>query len=193
MRPREFVIMFSAKTLRETLSKLIDNGVRFVIIGGTALQLELGHRQFEGDLDLFVISPSPLSERDFYESLCEREGWELTRTEEGFMKIVIPTDEGHLEVELYENYLDFEIPDEIIESARSVTLNGLRVKIIRPEHYIILKARQGAEVDELKGIYRKYERAFNAENVRKGLELFPEEEREIVKRKLVRAGVLSER
>ncbi|WP_440059907.1 nucleotidyltransferase [Thermogladius sp. 4427co] len=145
---------FSKKALIEILEKLSRSGVEFVIIGSTSIELALNREVFEGDLDLFVINPSPLTSEDFYRDLAEREKWEIGVTELGTLKLIASVNSETVEVELYENIMDFNIPEEIISNTRNISLNNLKVKALYPEQYFVLKARQGIDPDKVKQYYR---------------------------------------
>ncbi|MEM4013275.1 nucleotidyltransferase, partial [Desulfurococcus sp.] len=78
---------YSIEELAGIMKTLQDEGVKAVIIGDTVVQLALGRRRLEGDVDLFVYEPSPLLEQDYYHELASRHGWEASSTEVGTVKL----------------------------------------------------------------------------------------------------------
>lgn len=171
--------------------ELARRGVKAIVIGDTVIQIALGYRRLEGDLDLFILEPSPIMERDFYENIARELGWETSLTEIGIPALIIPTVEGHLVVELYENYMDIEIPSEILESADEIRIHGEKIALIKPEHYLILKARQGVDINKLKKYVSelKSKGIFNKKLLENALNLYPEEERELIIKRLEDAGI----
>jgi len=143
------ILSYSIKNIAFVIKKLQEKNIDAVIIGDTSIQLALGHSVFEGDLDLFVISHSPIADKEVFEKLAEEAGWEISTTELGTPSLVVPVERGNLIVELYENYMDVEIPIEILEDTIEYRIEGVKVKAIRPEYYIVLKARQGIDLDKL--------------------------------------------
>jgi predicted nucleotidyltransferase len=171
-------------------SELSRRGVKAVVIGDTVVQLALEYKRLEGDLDLFVLEPSPLIEREFYENLARELAWEVSSTEIGTPALVIPLVEGHLVVELYENYMDIEVPVEIIENAEEVRICGEKVALVKPEHYLVLKARQGVDISKLRYISELRARGLiNKKLIEQTLNLYAPEERRLILERLEEAGL----
>ncbi|MEM0000612.1 MAG: nucleotidyltransferase [Desulfurococcaceae archaeon] len=181
---------YSMEELVEVYRELVEEGVNAVVIGNTCVQLALGYTELEGDLDLFVVDPSPIAERDFYYQLAERKGWDLTTTEIGAPALVVPLREGNLIVELYENYMDIDVPLEILEDAQEYRVRGVRVRALKPEYYLVLKARQGVDLDRLKRyVAHLKERGLNTKLVEYAASHYPEDEREVIVERLRDAGL----
>lgn len=180
--------MFSMSSMAAVLGALSKRGVEFVIIGSTCAELAMGKKKFEGDIDLFVSSPSPLAEEGFFRELAAEEGWEVGQTSIGTPKFVASVAGEEVEVELYENVMDFEVPEGMLAEAVQYSLNGLKVRALRPEHYFVLKARQGVDLDRLRA-YAKSLRP-SRKLIERSLGLFPEDEREIIASRLRDAGLM---
>ncbi|MGC9122183.1 MAG: nucleotidyltransferase [Thermogladius sp.] len=175
------VVAFSRKALAKVAEKISRRGVEFVVIGSTAVELALNKDVFEGDLDLFVIEPSPVANEDFYRSLAAEEGWEVGLTELGTLKLVANVDGETVEVELYENIMDFNIPDEVVANTRQASIDGVKVRVLHPEQYFVLKARHGVDLDKLRNYYRQLGR-LNTSLLEATLSYFPEESEDIAER-----------
>jgi len=184
-------VLYKLENLLYVYRELVKRGVKAVIIGDTVVQIALGYKKLEGDLDLFVLEPSPIMKRDFYENIAHELGWETSLTEIGTPALIIPLVEGHLVVELYENYMDIEIPSEILESADEMRINSEKIVLIKPEHYLVLKARQGVDISKLKKYISelKSRGILNKKLVENTLSLYPEEEQELIVERLGEAGL----
>ncbi|MET1127918.1 MAG: nucleotidyltransferase [Thermoproteota archaeon] len=148
---------YTLSDLADVLFALKSRNVRGAIIGSTVVDLALRRREFEDDVDLFVLEPSPLIEEEFYRSLAEDLGWDLSYTVLGTPKLVAKRGDIEIIVELYENIHDFFVPLEIIEAAPYKNLGGVETKVIRPEDYVVLKARAGraSDMEDLR-VLREY-------------------------------------
>ncbi len=185
---------YSLDDLAWVLSKLQQHGVKFVVIGSTVIDLELRRKRFEDDIDVFAFEPSPLLEEDAYREIADREGWELSYTALGTPKFVVKVPSGtEVIVEVYENIHDFYIPPEILENAPTKRIKGVNVKLLRPEDYIVLKAKAARDTDiEDLRIIKEYvdERRLRIDEriIRNDLRLLPEEDRKIAESKLKDLG-----
>ena len=181
---------YTLDDLAWVLSRLSSRGVRFVVIGSTVIDLELRRRSFEDDIDVFALEPSPLVEEEFYRELASKEGWELSYTALGTPKLVVKVPSGgEVIVEVYENIHDFYIPPEILEQAPTKRIKGVSVRLLRPEDYIVLKAKAARDTDiEDLRIIREYieegRLRVNERIIRADLELLPEEDRRLAESKL---------
>lgn len=181
---------YSKLDLARVYGKLMIRGVEAIIIGDTCVQLALGYAEFEGDLDLFVINPSPIAERDFFQQLAEEEGWEITTTEIGIPALIVPSSVGNLIVELYENFMDIDVPVEILEDAVEYKVEGVKIRALKPEYYLVLKARQGVDIDKLEEYVAKLRgRGLNAKLVEYATSLYPKGEKEVIEERLRKVGL----
>jgi predicted nucleotidyltransferase len=85
--------------------------------------------------------------------------------------------------------LDFYIPPEILESAPTKRIKGVSIRLLRPEDYIVLKAKAARDTDiEDLRIIKEYidERRLRIDEriIRSDLRLLPEEDRRIAESKL---------
>ncbi|MEM1732528.1 MAG: nucleotidyltransferase [Desulfurococcaceae archaeon] len=186
-----FNMGLTRRDLARIYRELVEEGVDGVLIGDTVVQLVLGFPELEGDIDLFVKSPSPLVEFDFYSELASRKNWEISTSELGIPRLIIPLEEQYVTVELYENFMDIEIPDEIVNKPDEIIVEGVRIKAIRPEHYIVLKARQGVDLDKLahyiNGLRKK---GLNIKVIENAIETFPQEEQDLIRERLTQLGLI---
>ncbi|QOR94902.1 nucleotidyltransferase [Thermosphaera chiliense] len=181
---------FSVDSLASVLSRLSESGVDYVLIGDTVVQLHLGFKTLEGDVDLFVLAPSPLGEQEFYSSLAEANGWEVASTELGTPKLICAVNGETVEVEFYENFMDLEIPEELLNLSVTLTVGSVRARALRPEHYFVLKARQGVDLDKLKRWLKQVERAgFNKKVVEEAISCFPGYEEKTIRERLRSIGL----
>ncbi|MEM1695230.1 MAG: nucleotidyltransferase [Thermosphaera sp.] len=156
-----------------------------VVIGDTSVQLYLNYSELEGDIDVFTLDFSPLSEREKLEEIAVEQGWELTSSEIGLPALVVPLEEGYVLIEFYENYMDIDIPMELLEDSVEYRIDATRVKSIRPEFYLVLKARQGTDLDKLeKYLAELKRRGFNLKLVEYAVSLYPPEEQELIYERL---------
>ncbi|ADV65323.1 nucleotidyltransferase [Desulfurococcus mucosus] len=180
---------FKQGELARVLETLLDEGVKFTVIGDTVVQLALGRETLEGDLDLFTYEPSPLLEAGFYRELAARHGWEASTTELGTVKLIVPLSEDYLNVELYENYMDIEIPEEILGKAEPVRVNSVEAPMIPVEAYLVLKARQGVGLDKLAEYVKQLRKTIDVRLVDELAAQYPEDEYETIVSRLRSIGL----
>ncbi|ABM81270.1 nucleotidyltransferase [Hyperthermus butylicus] len=174
--------------------KLQEHGIKGVVIGSTVIELALRRKSFEDDVDVFALEPSPLIEEDFYRSVAEREDWQVSYTALGTPKFIVKLPSGEeVIVEFYENIHDFYVPPEILEQAPKKSIGGVEIRVIRPEDYIVLKAKAAREPDiEDLRIIREYidegKLKIDERIVKRDIELLPEEEQGFVVNKLRELG-----
>jgi len=187
-------LAYTISDLAWLLKRLQDHGIRGVIVGSTVVELALRRRKFEDDVDIFALEPSPLVEEDRYRAIAEQEGWQISQTALGTPKFVAKLPSGEeVVVEFYENIFDHYIPPEILEQAPKKTIEGVDVRLIRVEDYIVLKAKAAREPDiEDLRIIKEYvdegKLKIDLRIVKRDIELLPEEERGFVTNKLREVG-----
>ncbi|MEM2235457.1 MAG: nucleotidyltransferase [Desulfurococcaceae archaeon] len=180
---------YTVSELALVLKEFIDAGVKFVLIGDTVVQLRLGRKELEGDLDLFVLEPSIIFEEEFYINLAEEKNWVYTRTEAGTPRIIAKADASEITVELYENLLDIYIPVKFIDEAKVIEVNGVKVKSIGLEEYFILKARQGVNLNKLSKYLRQLKK-LDRSLIERALKYMPEEDEKAIVSRLKDIGIL---
>jgi predicted nucleotidyltransferase len=179
---------YTINEMARVLGVLIDEGVDFVVIGDTVIQLALRRKKLVGDIDLFALNPSPLAEEEFYMSLAEKYGWGYGVTEIGTPRLVARTGSIEIILEVYENFMDIDIPLEIIEGAGSIKLGDKKIKLIKPEQYLVLKARQGVDLDKL-AKYARELKSINLKIVYNTVKLYPKEEQNLIIERLKSIGL----
>ncbi len=170
------------------LDRIKGYGVEFVVIGDTVVQLALRKKELRGDVDLYVFKPSVVVEEEFYIELAEKEGWLYSTTEAGTPRIVARIGEKEIPIEFYENIFDIYIPEEIVSRAGSIKASGVRIKLIKPEEYIVLKARQGVDLDKLARYIREL-KSIDKKLIEETIELMPEEDRKTIINRLRELGL----
>lgn len=181
---------YSKRDIARVLRELEEEGVDVVVIGDTSIQLALGYEELEGDIDLFTIEPSSIVDKEFYYDIASRRNWDISTTEIGTPVFIIPIREGYLIVELYENYMDIDIPLEILRDIVEYKVDNVKIKTIKPEYYIVLKARQGIDLDKLKKhVDRLKQKSLNPKLIEYALSLYPQEEREYIDERLRSIGI----
>ena len=185
---------YTLNDLAWLFKKLQEHGIRGVVIGSTVIELALRRKSFEDDVDVFALEPSPLIEEELYSSIAEKEGWQISYTALGTPKFVVKLPSGEeVIVEFYENIHDFYVPSEILDQAPKKTIGGVEIRLIRPEDYIVLKAKAAREPDiEDLRIIREYidegKLKVDERIIKRDIELIPEEERSFVVNKLRELG-----
>ncbi|MCC6045478.1 MAG: nucleotidyltransferase [Ignisphaera sp.] len=141
-------MQYTLKHIVKALEVMAKEGIEGILIGDTCLNIELGNKFFEGDLDLFVTSLSPLMESSRIIALAEEKGWSTGATELGTPSVTITVNNIDITVELYENIMDFYIPQEIIDICQQeYNVEGSKIRCISKECWIVLKARRGSSQD----------------------------------------------
>ncbi|BCU70471.1 nucleotidyltransferase [Stygiolobus caldivivus] len=120
----------------------------FIIIGDTIVDLELGKKGTESDVDLFVLSVSVFIDEDRIREFAFDRGWDFGKTPIDTPRLVVGVDDEQLQIDMYENIQDFFVPQEIIDNATERKIGNERFRVIRIEDYILLKANAFREEDE---------------------------------------------
>jgi len=138
-----------AEILAKTYKVLHDSGVDLVLIGSNVVDI-VGDLDFkEDDIDFFSINISPIVEEELFRSVAEKEGWEFSYTDLGTPRYIVPSREGDVYIDIYENVSDFYIPSEILERETLTSkVENVNVKHISLEAYVVLKAHAGREEDD---------------------------------------------
>ncbi|HIQ03486.1 MAG TPA: nucleotidyltransferase [Desulfurococcales archaeon] len=189
--------MSRRSVLRLVIGKLKDKGVECVIIGSDVLELVGGIKISElDDIDLFVTNMSTLLEEQLFRGIAKENNWYYSTTWLDTPKYIIPYGGREYHVELYENIYDFYIPPELLDLSVKVKLNGkVTCRSLNVEAYLILKAKAGREKDneDLKRISELISRGrlrINKTTLREYLTYVPEEEKSMVRNKLIKYKLL---
>jgi len=128
----------------ERIRELTD----FVIIGDTIVDISLGRKGTESDVDLFTLSLSPIFEEDRIREFAYRNGWDFGKTPMDTPRIIANVDDYEVQVDFYENFQDFFVPQKIIDNAIVIRIGNKEFKSVRLEDYILLKTNAFREEDE---------------------------------------------
>ncbi|MCE4607348.1 MAG: nucleotidyltransferase [Caldisphaeraceae archaeon] len=139
--------MVSRRAFIKLLRMLLDEGIKFTLIGDAIVSLTLGLDNLGNDIDLFVETPSLFEREPFYQELAEGHSWIYGQTWLGTPKITALIDGEEVEVEFYDNLYDFYVPETFIRASKRIDVSGLKIKAIALEEYIALKAYSGREDD----------------------------------------------
>jgi len=131
----------------EALRMILDEGVTFTVIGGSIVEIKLGSRDLGDDIDLIAEDPDVMISEDFYFQMANRRGWVIGQTWLGTPRVLVRIGDKEVPIEFYDNLLDFYVPPSMLERAERVRVGGIRVKTIRLEDHIVLKANAGREKD----------------------------------------------
>lgn len=180
---------YSVSDLAIVLNKLYNYGVDFIIIGDTVIQLALKKEVLESDVDLFVLSPSVVVEEEKFTEIAESEGWLYSLTDAGTPKIISRVSDKEIPLEFYENIFDIYVPEEILSNPVKKNIGGVVVKMIKPEEYFVLKARQGVDLDKLSRYVDELKNKINKRVLEQTLKYFPEDERKLIENRLRQVGL----
>jgi len=187
-------LTYTIDDLLYVMKKLGDAGLESVIIGGTTIELELRKKTFTGDLDLFPTNHFALVEEDLFRSLALELDWEYGHTGLGTPKMVAKSPKNQVEIEFYDNILDFYVPQEILDEAKTIEMKGVKIRKISPEDYVVLKSRSEdpEAIDVIRGVKALADQgkiALNVRKIRGRLQLFPETDVPTMRNRLKQAGI----
>ncbi|MGC9209981.1 MAG: nucleotidyltransferase [Acidilobus sp.] len=184
--------MVSRKAFALAMRALLDNGLKFTVIGSTVISIAAGLDDMGEDVDLFAESPSVVEDEQAYVRVAEANSWHYGQTWLGTPKITVLVEDTEVPVEFYDNLYDFYVPERFIREARRVDVEGVKIKVIKPEEYLALKGRAGREedVEGLKRVADLIKRGrlkISYDEVKRAAEEF--EESQIIIRKLREVGI----
>jgi len=187
-------LTYTLDDLLYIMKKLQEADIQSVIIGGTTIELELKKNTFSGDLDLFPTNHYALVEEDVFRTLADQEGWEYGTTGLGTPKIVAKGPKSQVEIEFYDNIMDFYVPEEILNEAKTIEIKGVKIRKISPEDYVVLKSRSEdpEAIDIIRGVKELADQKkirLDIRKIRERLKLFPETDVPSMKNRLRAAGI----
>jgi predicted nucleotidyltransferase len=185
---------FSNEAFGSVISALRDAGLDGVVIGGTCIELALGKKYFEGDVDLFSTTLSPTFDEEDLRKVAESCGCSVGQIGWGVARLMCEQGNETVEVEVYENMFDVYVPQDFIDDAIEYRVGNAIVKALRPEHHIVLKARAGREKDleDLRNIavlVLEGKLGINHSLIEKAISKFDEEEQKVIERRLRDSGL----
>jgi len=101
---------------------------------------------------------------------------------------------NEVEIEFYDNIMDFYVPDEILNEAKTVEIKGVKIKKVSPEDYVVLKSRSEdpeaiSIIRGVKALADSGKITLNVRKIKERLELFPETDVPLMKKRLKEAGI----
>ncbi len=183
--------MVKVETLAKVVRSLLEEGFKFTVIGGTVVEAELGSKDLGDDLDLYAEEPDVLVDEEKYREVAEKRGWVIGQTWLGTPRLLVRVGDEEVPVEFYDNLFDFYVPQSMIQRARKASLGGVRLKMIRIEDHIVLKANAGREKDlerlaEIAKLVKKGKLRVNLKAVKEAASEFDDEQ--VILRRLRDAG-----
>jgi len=171
------------KALSILVRALKERGYEVMLVGNMVLPVGYGIEWATKDIDVFIFGTSPMEDRELFREVCEELGWSFGVTEFGTGVIEFSLEEGSGTIEVLANVFDVYIPEECLERALKVELEGIELKVMRIEDHVIQKARIGRRRDyETLMRIRELEKLgtirLDRRLIYEGLEQFEEGERE---------------
>lgn len=179
---------YSVDDLVNVLRVFVEKNIDFIIIGDTVIQLALKKNILHDDVDLFIVKPSIFEHEEVYRELALENNWIYTCTEIGTPRIIARSGDKEITIELYENFMDINIPEEILINHRTLTISGLKIKILNPEQYIVLKTIQGVDLDKVREYLRELKK-IDLRLLRKTIESYQNDEQSLIRERLREIGL----
>ncbi|MEL9991074.1 MAG: nucleotidyltransferase [Thermoproteus sp.] len=120
-------------------------GIDFVLVGSAVLPLAYGIDYDPGDLDLFVLNKSTILDYELFEKIAQENEWDMGSTDHGTIYYEVVVSGELLKVDLLENILDIYIPQQILDNPLIISINNLKVKSIKLEDLLALKAKMATK------------------------------------------------
>lgn len=139
--------MISFTAVGEALAKL-RKIMDFVIIGDTVVDLVLKRKGTESDIDIFPIEFNIFTDEEKLRQFAIENNWDYGSTPLDTPRLIVPLEEGQLQIDIYDNIQDFFVPQEVLANAEERKIGKETFKVIRLEDYILLKANAYREEDE---------------------------------------------
>ncbi len=190
------------KVLAKVATELYKNNIDFVVIGSFVIPLLYNIPWSTYDIDLFITNRSTVVEYELFEKIAIENGWDIGTTPYGTPYYEIYYDGEVIRIDLLENIYDIYVPKKMIERAKEVNVEGVKIKVIRLEDQLVLKARAASEEDVsfLKTILEKLVKRnlvkVTIGSIEEAIQAFPETEQNSIRRRLALIGfytILSER
>ncbi|MCE4617565.1 MAG: nucleotidyltransferase [Desulfurococcales archaeon] len=180
--------MASRKAVVEALRLLAGERVKFVLIGETIFDLLLGRQEVGDYVEIYALRPDPIMEEEKYYEIADRLGWGIGQTWLGTPLLEARIGDERIEIAVLGNHFEFSVPDKMLSDARKERVDGLRLQMIPPEAYLVLKAAylQESELRELKQLGGKI--GVSPRKIAEYLESLPMDIRRVAHRKLLEAG-----
>ncbi len=133
------------KALVKVASELSKRDIEFVLIGSAILPLLYDIDWNVHDIDIFITNKSTIMEPEVFEEIAKENDWDVGMDMNGMMYYEILINAQVIRVDLMENILDIYIPEDMIRNATKTRINGMEIRSIRLEDFLVLKAREASE------------------------------------------------
>ncbi|MGC9152117.1 MAG: nucleotidyltransferase [Vulcanisaeta sp.] len=133
------------KALVKVASELSKRDIEFVLIGSAILPLLYDIDWNVHDIDIFITNKSTIMEPEVFEEIAKENDWDVGMDMNGMMYYEILINAQVVRVDLMENILDIYIPEDMIRNATKTRINGMEIRSIRLEDFLVLKAREASE------------------------------------------------
>lgn len=120
---------------------LYSHGIDFVLIGSAILPLVYNIDYDPIDIDLFIINKSTILDYDIFEKIAQENEWDIGSTDHGTIYYELVVSGELLKIDLLENILDIYIHPQIVENPLTITINNTKIKSIKLEDLLVLKAK----------------------------------------------------
>lgn len=127
---------------------LRDHEVDFALVGSAILPLVYNIDYDPQDIDLFILNKSTILDYEIFENIAQEREWDVGTTDHGTIYFELVVSGELLKVDLLENILDIYIPPQIIDNAIIVSIDGIKIKSIRIEDLLVLKAKIATKESE---------------------------------------------
>ncbi len=192
LKPYVTALVKVAKAFRE-------RGIDFVLIGSLILPLAYGIDWDVHDIDLFILNKSTLMDSELFEELARDMDWDVGESSFGGMYYEVVVGGDVVKVDLMENMLDVYVPEGILKDSIEVNVDGERIRVIRIEGLIVLKAREATDeardfLENLSTILAdpRSRVEVDAGRILRYIEEFPEDERQGIRHRIEVSGIYLE-
>ncbi|GGP19296.1 nucleotidyltransferase [Thermocladium modestius] len=169
-------------------------GVDFELIGSMVLPVGYGMYWDVHDVDLFVIGESPFMNPDKFEELAGRNDWDVGTSAFGNMYMEVLAGDSMIRVDLMENALDVYIPSKLLEDSLAAAVGEDKIKVMRVEGLIVLKAREATDeaeefLEELNERLGDSSIRLDKKKILSFINEYPSDERKSLRHRIEMAGI----
>lgn len=127
---------------------LSDYEIDFALVGSAVLPLVYNIDYDPLDIDLFIINKSTILDYEIFEKIAQEREWDIGTTDHGTIYFELLVAGELLKVDLLENILDIYIPSQIIDNTITISIDNIKIKSIRIEDLLVLKAKMATKDSE---------------------------------------------
>lgn len=189
-RPYVSALLMVSKAFRE-------NNIDFVLIGSLILPLAYRIEWGVHDVDLFIMGRSAMVDEDLFREIARVHEWDVGLTAFGGLYYEVVVDGEVVRVDLMENLLDVYVPQGLIDDSMEIDVDGERIRAIRLEGLIVLKAREATDeaeefLERLSSIIAEEGIDVDEGRMIRYIEMFPEDERDSIRHRIEISGIYLE-